>query len=187
MYFNNCLGSDEYTNISNSFQNGCSTIASKITSLGVSTASNASPSTMSTNISTLATNKYNAGVSAADNRAEPNSINYQTGYNNGRSSITGVTLVETLAQAPGSTWSTCGSITTSYHHIILVSGRYNGNYSTPYCSSGNSFNNTWASNAGSEGSGNFDGYYLNVPSGTTISLSVSNAYQRLYLFCFNLS
>jgi hypothetical protein len=38
---------------------------------------------MANNISTLATNKYNQGVTAADNRAEPNSINYQTGYNNG--------------------------------------------------------------------------------------------------------
>jgi hypothetical protein len=46
------------------FQNGCSTIASAITAQGVDTASNASPSTMSTNISTLATNKYNSGYAA---------------------------------------------------------------------------------------------------------------------------
>jgi hypothetical protein len=46
------------------FQAGCSTIASAITAQGVSTASNASPSTMANNISTLATNKYNSGYNA---------------------------------------------------------------------------------------------------------------------------
>ena len=52
------------TNLQTSFQNGCSTIANAITANGVSTATNASPDTMATNISTLATNKYNAGVTA---------------------------------------------------------------------------------------------------------------------------
>lgn len=52
------------TNLQTSFQNGCSTIANAITANGVSTATNASPNTMATNISTVATNKYNAGVTA---------------------------------------------------------------------------------------------------------------------------
>jgi hypothetical protein len=67
---------DEYTSISNSFQTGCSTIASAITSNGVDTASNASPSTMSTNITTACNNKYNAGITYADGRVNTNSASY---------------------------------------------------------------------------------------------------------------
>ena len=52
------------SSIQTSFQNGCSTIANAITANGVSTASTASPNTMATNINTVATNKYNAGVTA---------------------------------------------------------------------------------------------------------------------------
>jgi hypothetical protein len=59
----NTLSWTQYISSAN-FQAGCSTIASSITSNGVSTASNASPSTMANNISTLATNKYNSGYSA---------------------------------------------------------------------------------------------------------------------------
>ena len=43
------------------FQGGCSTIANAITAQGVTTASNASPSVMATNIATVADNKYNEG------------------------------------------------------------------------------------------------------------------------------
>lgn len=43
------------------FQGGCSTIANAITTQGVTTASNASPSVMATNIATVADNKYNEG------------------------------------------------------------------------------------------------------------------------------
>ena len=59
-------------NISTSFVNGCRTIARAITAGrgtysspvdGVSTADNASPDIMATNINTLATTNYNAGVS----------------------------------------------------------------------------------------------------------------------------
>jgi hypothetical protein len=67
---NNWLGwkhtamDSDISTLQSNFQAGCSTIASSITSNGVSTASNASPSTMANNISTLATNKYNSGYSA---------------------------------------------------------------------------------------------------------------------------
>jgi hypothetical protein len=52
------------SNLQTSFQNGCSTIANAITANGVTTASNAAPATMANNINTVATNKYNAGVTA---------------------------------------------------------------------------------------------------------------------------
>lgn len=54
----------DISDLKTNFQDGCSKIATAITNNGVSTASNASPATMASNISTLATNKYNAGVSA---------------------------------------------------------------------------------------------------------------------------
>ena len=55
IYFYNLfiLLNDDISNIQSSFQDGCSTIASKITSLGVNTASNASPNTISDNIQLL--------------------------------------------------------------------------------------------------------------------------------------
>ena len=96
------------TSLRNSYDTGIQQIASKITACGVSTANNASPSTIVNNIGSVYTNrynqgindgrqgyytqtqynnygnqKYNEGVAAADNRANPNSTNYQTGYNNG--------------------------------------------------------------------------------------------------------
>ena len=95
-------------NLKNSYDTGVSAIASKITACGVSTANNASPSTMVNNIGSIYTNRYNQGindgrqgyysqaqydnwgstrynqgVTDADNRANGNSVNYQTGYNNG--------------------------------------------------------------------------------------------------------
>ena len=62
------------------FQDGCSTIASAITAQGVTTASNASPTTMATNISLIATNKYNSGYNSG----------FNNGYNSGYS-VSGVT------------------------------------------------------------------------------------------------
>ena len=60
------IQNDDISNIEQSFQDGCSKIASKITSLGVTTASNASIDTIVNNINTLATNKYNSGVAAGE-------------------------------------------------------------------------------------------------------------------------
>ena len=96
------------TNLTNKYNTGVSTITTKVTQCGVSTANNAAPSTIANNIGAIYANrynqgisdgrvgyvtqsqynnygnqKYNEGVTAADNRANPNSTNYQTGYNNG--------------------------------------------------------------------------------------------------------
>lgn len=55
------------------FQDGCSELAEAITDAGVTTASNASPTVMATNIATVAENKYNEG--------------YAAGYSHGKSTI----------------------------------------------------------------------------------------------------
>lgn len=55
---------NEFDAISKSFLDGCSKIAAAITSNGVSTAANATPTVMATNIGKVATNKYNAGYAA---------------------------------------------------------------------------------------------------------------------------
>jgi hypothetical protein len=70
------------------FQAGCSTIASSITSHGVSTASNATPTIMATNIDTACNNYYASGVSAADARVNTSSASYTSGYSNGHDSLT---------------------------------------------------------------------------------------------------
>lgn len=54
-------------------------IIDKLVALGISTAAGASAEQIATNIGTLATSKYNAGVRDADNRANPSSANYQAG------------------------------------------------------------------------------------------------------------
>lgn len=72
-----------------SVSDGKSKVAGAITAQGVNTAADAAFETMSANISTVGTQKYNsgynAGVTAADNRANAASVNYKTGYNNGYS------------------------------------------------------------------------------------------------------
>jgi hypothetical protein len=60
------LSSPTLDTMQSNFQAGCSTIASAITAQGVSTASNASPSTMASNITTACNNKYNSGYAAGD-------------------------------------------------------------------------------------------------------------------------
>ena len=96
------------TNLTSKYNSGISTIATKVTQCGVSTAGNAAPSTISANIQTIYTNRYNAGitdgrvgyytqaqynqygtdrynagVTAADARVNANSANYKGGYNAG--------------------------------------------------------------------------------------------------------
>lgn len=81
--------------VKQSFQDGCRTIASKLTSCGVSTSNTASPSTIANNIQTLYTNRYNSGRTQGQNdvKNSPNSYglysksqydqNYSNGYNTG--------------------------------------------------------------------------------------------------------
>lgn len=86
-------------NLKKSVSDGKSTVASAITAQGVNTAADAEFVTMAKNVTTVATNKYNTGygkgVTDADARANPGSINYQSGYNVGYSA--GVTAADARA------------------------------------------------------------------------------------------
>ena len=70
-----------------SVADGKATLATSISAC-VPTASDASFATLNANMLTAFTNNYNSGwtngVTDADNRANINSVNYQTGYNSGR-------------------------------------------------------------------------------------------------------
>lgn len=76
---------DEFTTLGKSVSDGKSLVASAITAQGIETATNAEYSTMADNVGLAGNARYAAGVTAADNRANPNSTNYKTGYNNGYS------------------------------------------------------------------------------------------------------
>lgn len=65
------------------FRDGCNTIAAKITACGEATDDNASPQTMAANIQKIYTDRYNAGVAAADARVNTQSESYKGGYNAG--------------------------------------------------------------------------------------------------------
>lgn len=69
-----------------SFQAGVDTIVAKLKALGV-TPTASTPEAIAAAIQTMYTNRYNsgysAGVTAADNRSNPNSANYKAGYNAG--------------------------------------------------------------------------------------------------------
>ena len=123
----------EYANFKKSFQDGCKTIADKITACGVTTASNASPSTMATNIQTIYNNRYTAGYNAgyakgvsdadarvnknsasyrqgvtdADARVNTNSESYKSGYNKGKS--------DGIAEADGRVNTSSASYTSGYN------------------------------------------------------------------------
>ncbi len=103
----------EFTALGKSVSDGKKKVAGAITAQGVSTAADATFDTMAANITAAGTARYNAGrtqgrkdvtsspntynlytkaqydanyskgVTAADNRANPNSVNYKTGYNAG--------------------------------------------------------------------------------------------------------
>lgn len=61
-----------------SFQAGCDTLVNKLKTLGVTPASS-SPTDIAAAMDTLATNKYNAGVTAADARVNTSSASYSQG------------------------------------------------------------------------------------------------------------
>lgn len=94
--------SAKLSSMESSFQAGCDALVNKLKELGVTPASS-SPTDIAAAMDTLATNKYNAGVSAADARvnkssksysqgvtdadarANSSSANWKDGYNNGYS------------------------------------------------------------------------------------------------------
>ena len=80
--------SNSIRNIEKSFRDGCSAIMAACQGQGVAPASN-SPSHISAAIAAIASSKYNAGVAAADARANPASANWQNGRAQGRADITG--------------------------------------------------------------------------------------------------
>lgn len=80
--------SNSIGNIEKSFRDGCSAIMAACQGQGVAPASN-SPSHISAAIAAIASSKYNAGVAAADARANPASANWQNGRAQGRADITG--------------------------------------------------------------------------------------------------
>ncbi len=65
-----------------SFSDGCDRLVEGCRKQGVTPASN-SPADIVSAIETIATNKYNAGITAADARTNVNSANYKSGYNAG--------------------------------------------------------------------------------------------------------
>ena len=73
----------EITATKKSVSDGKSAVASAITAQGVTTAADATFNVMAANIDTMATNKYNAGIMAADARTNVNSANYKAGYDAG--------------------------------------------------------------------------------------------------------
>jgi hypothetical protein len=75
------------------FQAGCSTIASSITSHGVSTASNATPTVMATNIDTACNNYYNTGYNAGNSAGAITSLlsNMTSVHDYGTGGITSAT------------------------------------------------------------------------------------------------
>lgn len=70
-----------------SFTDGCNTLVNKLKELGVTPTSN-SPSDIAAAIETLATNKYNQGVEAADARVNTSSASYTSGRSQGQSDVT---------------------------------------------------------------------------------------------------
>ncbi len=80
--------SNSIGNIEKSFRDGCSAIMAACQGQGIAPASN-SPSHISAAIAAIASSKYNAGVAAADARANPASANWQSGRAQGRADITG--------------------------------------------------------------------------------------------------
>lgn len=82
-----------------SFQAGVNTLYNKCVSLGVTPAGKTL-----TDITNALQSVYNAGITAADNRANTGSVNYKTGYNNGYSA--GVTAADARANANSTNYKT---------------------------------------------------------------------------------
>jgi hypothetical protein len=70
-----------------SFQDGCNTLVSKLTELGVTPASS-SPTDIAAAIEQLYSDRYNAGVTAADARVNTSSASYTSGRTQGATDVT---------------------------------------------------------------------------------------------------
>ena len=117
-----------------SASNGKKAVANAITGAGVSTSESATFATMATNIGTVATNKYNAGVAYADGRANPSSTNYTTGYNAGVSAtkVGTATAAQVLSGATFTNASTVGSTGTMANNgAVSQSLNAGGSYTIP--------------------------------------------------------
>lgn len=66
-----------------SVSDGKAAVAAALTNQGVATANDATFATLAENVETVGTNKYNAGMTDADDRVNTDSVNYQTGYSSG--------------------------------------------------------------------------------------------------------
>ena len=108
----------ELETVKTSFQAGCNTIVSSITAQGVTPKSN-SPADISTAINTVATNKYNAGVTATKvgTATVAQVLSGKTFTNS-----SGVGLTGTMADKGAVT----GSITTSGGTYTIPAGYHNG-------------------------------------------------------------
>ena len=128
--------SSDLESVKKSVSDGKSSIASAITNKGVATAADATFATMVNNIDTMYTNAcntgYKNGVIDADNRANANSVNYKTGYNNGYSdgSATGYKVAsgQFVQQATSAGWRKI-TINTGLSSVdgCLVHGHYESN------------------------------------------------------------
>jgi hypothetical protein len=86
---------------------------------------------MSTNIDTVANNYYGAGVTAADNRSAPGTVNYQSGYNAGYSDgAPSTTLLWTNSNPNSAFPAQTLSINLSSYDSILIFSKHSYDSST---------------------------------------------------------
>lgn len=88
-------------NLQTAFQNNINKIYNAIKNQGT-TPPGKTPDNIVTGINNLATNKWNAGVAAADARSNPSSYNYQSGKNAGIAEAQAVAWSQTFHIAAGS-------------------------------------------------------------------------------------
>lgn len=77
------LLTSETSTLKKSVADGKASIANALSAQGQSTAVDAAFATMANNIITVGNNQYSAGITFADGRENPDSVNYQSGYNAG--------------------------------------------------------------------------------------------------------
>lgn len=78
---------DKISKMQSSFQDGVDTIVARLTALGV-TPEASTPEGIAAAIEKMYTDRYNDGVTYADNRVNTNSANYKGGYTAGQDSVT---------------------------------------------------------------------------------------------------
>lgn len=115
-------------NLQTAFQNNINKIYNAIKNQGTNPPGK-TPDNIVTGINNLATNKWNAGVAAADARSNPSSYNYQSGKNAG------------IAEAQAVTWSQTFHISAGSINIAHLYNSANVNFGLRNVTSG-SINNT---------------------------------------------